>query len=189
MFSVIYSQYSWYYCNCFYYKIYLAADMERYLKMCIMLQRSILIDKNTLIVGNHIARVFVESMTFSQELLTSQYSYPITYIIMWYFYITFNSSAWMQKCLIGYCFKYKDRPFCLKTDAMFGNFLDCRKCSLNFKLCCWRAWWIWTITTRKIWKRIWDKIGFKTVRTFPLHFAIWYGFLCISYAVYILGGV
>ena len=29
-----------------------------------------------------------------------------------------NSSAWRQKDLTAYCFKYIDRPFCLQTDEL-----------------------------------------------------------------------
>ena len=28
------------------------------------------------------------------------------------------TSVWRQKGLTGYCFKYTDRPFCLRTDAL-----------------------------------------------------------------------
>ena len=28
------------------------------------------------------------------------------------------SSAWRQKGITGYCFKYIDRPFCLRTDVL-----------------------------------------------------------------------
>ena len=31
----------------------------------------------------------------------------------------YNSSAWRQKDLTGYCFKYIDRPFCLRTDELY----------------------------------------------------------------------
>ena len=30
-----------------------------------------------------------------------------------------NSSAWRQKGLTGYCFKYIDRGFCLRTDELY----------------------------------------------------------------------
>ena len=33
---------------------------------------------------------------------------------------TYNSSAQRQKGLTGYCFKYKDRPLCLRTNDMYN---------------------------------------------------------------------
>ena len=35
-----------------------------------------------------------------------------------YVYEILISSAWRQKGLTGYCFKYIDRPFCLQSDDM-----------------------------------------------------------------------
>ena len=42
----------------------------------------------------------------------------------------YTSSAWRQKGLTGYCFKYIDRPFCLRTGGMTLSAI-CKSCHIS----------------------------------------------------------